>query len=473
MADLDIIGWSAARTAQAIAAGELSSREATAQHLAWMARVNPALNAITLDLSEQARAAAERADQRQRSGAPLGPLHGVPVTIKENVDQAGLPTPNGIPAFAHLIAPDHSPVVRNLLDAGAIPIGRSNTPEFSFRIATDNPLRGRTRNPWTDAITCGGSSGGAGAAVAAGIGCIAHGNDIGGSLRYPAYCNGVATIRPTMGRVPAFNPSLASERPYLMQMMSVQGPLARRVADVRLGLAVMARRDPRDPLWVPAPLAGDAVTQPIRVALLRESHGVAVDADVDAALLQAAAILREAGYAVEEIAPPCNMRELLALWFAIIFTEMHVLQENDMRKVASRDMNALLDAYLEVAGVCDLGGYLRALTERQAALRRWIVFQERYPLALCPVSLQKPIAPGADLGDAATVRAVFDPCLYLSTMNLLGLPGAVVPVSRCGRVPIGVQLVGPRYREDLCLAACEVIESATGLMTDALIAELR
>src|SRR5262245_21070629 len=158
----DIIGWSAARTARAIADGELSASEACEQHLAWMARVNPALNAITVDLSHTAREAAARADALQRAGKPLGALHGVPVTIKENVDQAGLPTPNGIPAFANLVAPDHSPVVRNLLDAGAIVIGRSNTPEFSFRITTDNPLRGRTLNPWTDAISCGGSSGGAG-----------------------------------------------------------------------------------------------------------------------------------------------------------------------------------------------------------------------------------------------------------------------------------------------------------------------
>jgi amidase len=470
---VDIIGKSAGATAAAILEGTISVQEVVEQHLAWMARVNPALNAVTVDLSDTARVAAERGDALLRSGATVGPLHGVPVTIKENIDQAGLPTTNGIPAYAEVIAPDDSPVVRNLLDAGAIVIGRSNTPEFSFRITTDNPLRGRTRNPWTDAITCGGSSGGAGAAIAAGIGCIAHGNDIGGSLRYPAYCNGVATIRPTMGRVPAFNPSQLAERPYLMQMMSVQGPIARSVADVRLALGVMARRDPRDPLWVPAPLDGSRVQRPIRIALLQETFGLGIDADVAAALASAARMLREAGYVVEQVAPPCDMRELMQLWFAIIFTEMHVLQEQTMRRVASAEMNSLLDAYLEVAGVCDLEGYLRALTQRQAALREWIAFQERYPLALCPVSLQKPIAPGADLGGAATVREVFDPCLYLSTMNLLGLPGVVVPVARVGRVPLGVQLVGQRYREDLCLDAAEAIERATGVMTDSLLAELR
>ena len=148
------------------------------------------------------------------------------------------------------------PVVRNLKKAGAIVIGLTNTPEFSFRGFTDNPLHGLTLNPWNPDITCGGSSGGAGAAVAAGIGTIAHGNDIGGSLRWPAHCNGVVTIKPTQGRVPAYNESAAAERPMLAHLMSAQGPLARSVADVRAALEVMSQRDPRDPWWVPAPCSG-------------------------------------------------------------------------------------------------------------------------------------------------------------------------------------------------------------------------
>ena len=131
----------------------------------------------------------------------------------------------------------------NLKKAGAIIIGLTNTPEFSMRGFTDNPLHGLTLNPWDNAITCGGSSGGAGASIAAGIGAIAHGNDIGGSLRWPAFCNGIATIKPTQGRIPAFNPSATVERPLMAQFMSAQGPLAREVRDVRLGLEVMSQRD--------------------------------------------------------------------------------------------------------------------------------------------------------------------------------------------------------------------------------------
>src|SRR5262249_12533100 len=158
--------------------------------------VNPKLNAIVVDLSEEALKAAKAADKARTKRAEVGALHGVPITIKENVDYKGRPNPNGVPALMNVIAPSDSPVVRNLKNAGAIVLGLNNTPEFSLRGFTDNPLHGLTLNPWDPEITCGGSSGGAGASIAAGIGTIAHGNDIGGSLRWPAHCNGIATIKP-------------------------------------------------------------------------------------------------------------------------------------------------------------------------------------------------------------------------------------------------------------------------------------
>ena len=213
-----------------------------------MHAANPALNAVVVDLSDQAMDAARAADKAKAAGEPLGVLHGVPVTIKINVDVEGQANSNGVVAFANNIAPGDSPVVANLKAAGAVIIGMTNTPEYSMRAFTDNPLHGLTLNPWDKAVTCGGSSGGAGAAVVAGIGAIAHGNDIGGSLRWPAFCNGVSTIKATQGRMPAFNPSALVERPMMAQLMSTQGPLAREVADVRLAMAVMSRRDIRDPL---------------------------------------------------------------------------------------------------------------------------------------------------------------------------------------------------------------------------------
>ena len=252
--------WSALQTAAAIRSGAISSVEVVEAHIARMRDVNPKLNAVVVDLSEDALKAAKAADKALTRRTELGPLHGVPITIKENVDYEGRPNPNGVAAQMNIIAPSDAPVVRNLKKAGAIVIGLTNTPEFSFRGFTDNPLHGLTLNPWDADITCGGSSGGAGAAVAAGIGTIAHGNDIGGSLRWPAHCNGVVTIKPTQGRVPAYNESAAAERPMLAHLMSAQGPLARSVGDVRAALEVMSQRDPRDPWWV-ARTAGRAKTK--------------------------------------------------------------------------------------------------------------------------------------------------------------------------------------------------------------------
>lgn len=203
----------AGETAARIAGGDVSALDVIDAHLGRMDAVNPALNAITRPLHEEARAAAKQADTAVARGDALGPLHGVPVTIKDNVDIAGQSSPNGLPALKDMVAEANSPVVDNLLKAGAIVIGRTNAPEFSLRWHTDNPLFGATVNPWKADWTPGGSSGGASASLAAGVGCLAHGNDLGGSVRYPAYCTGLATIRPTQGRIPAFNPTAKEERP--------------------------------------------------------------------------------------------------------------------------------------------------------------------------------------------------------------------------------------------------------------------
>lgn len=222
--------------AQAIRVRAISARQAVTACLERLEAVNPSINAVVDVLADEALAAAQAADEAVSRGAELGPLHGVPVTIKVNVDQAGRATTNGVVAFRDVIAKADSPPVANWRKAGAIIIGRTNAPAFSWRWFTDNDLYGATCNPWHPGITPGGSSGGAAAALAAGIGALAHGNDIGGSIRYPAYACGVAGIRPTFGRVPSYNPSATEERPLSMQIMSVQGPLARRVRDLRLGL---------------------------------------------------------------------------------------------------------------------------------------------------------------------------------------------------------------------------------------------
>ncbi len=462
--DTDLWRWDAGPLAHAIRTGKMSSREATQSVLARLEAVNPKLNAVTVVLAEAALAAADRADVARGRGEPLGALHGVPVTIKENIDQEGAATSNGVVAFKDVIARTDSPVVASWKRAGAVIIGRTNTPAFSLRWHTDNDLRGRTFNPWHRDRTPGGSSGGAAAALAVGIAPLAHGNDLGGSVRYPAYCCGVAGIRPTLGRVAAYNATVTEERPLGMQIMSVQGPLARRVADVRLGLAAMSARDPRDPWWVPAPLEGPAPPRPLRVALTVDPSGLGVDPLVAAAVRAAGAALAEAGYAVEEVEPP-DVAGVAACWSAIVVNEMRHVTQPYIRKHGGVDINRSLDFMLAGTPDVDLGGYVKAMGERTRHLRDWMLFLERYPLVVGPVSTEPPFEVGFDTTTAARAAEASRAQRLLVAVNLLGLPAVAVPTGRAGHVPLGVQVIGSRYREDLCLDAAEVIEARHGLPT--------
>jgi amidase len=447
-------------TAAAIRAGAISALEVTEAHIARMRAVNPKLNAVVVDLSEDALKAAKAADKVKHG--TTGPLHGVPVTIKENVDYEGRPNPNGVPSQMNIVAPSDSPVVRNLKKAGAIVIGLTNTPEFSFRLFTDNPLHGLTLNPWRDDITCGGSSGGAGASVAAGIGAIAHGNDIGGSLRWPAHCNGVVTIKPTQGRIPAFNESGTAERPLLAQLMSSQGPLVRSVADARLALEVMSARDPRDPWWVPAPLSGPDVKRPIKVALAKLPDDMDPHPSVRAALRQAADHLERAGYRVSEVEVP-DIRSVWQTWCDIIINEVSVMQEANWLAVTSEDFHKAWDGMKGKANKLDLAGWMRTAAARSTHIRAWQLFLNDYPVVLAPTTVQPTPAPRADT--TAGIGEMFSNHIrFISSVNLLGLPSTVVPVSVHEGQPIGVQLIAGRYREDLSLDAAAAIEKRAGML---------
>ncbi len=250
-------------------AKQFSAHEVMTSVVGRMHATNPKLNAVVYDYSEQALAKAKEADAALAKGVHWGPLHGIPTTIKVNVDLEGTPHTNGLPALANNNAPGNSPVVQNLLDAGAIIFGKTNTPELSMRGTTDNPLHGLTHNPWDDRASPGGSSGGASSACAASMGPIHHGNDIAGSLRIPASACGLATVKSGLGRVPAFNPSAGAERGLLSQLMLVQGAICREVKDVRFAIKVMASRDVRDPFWAPVPFEGPALPGPIKVAVTK------------------------------------------------------------------------------------------------------------------------------------------------------------------------------------------------------------
>ncbi|MBL8930562.1 MAG: hypothetical protein JNL54_10600 [Kineosporiaceae bacterium] len=465
LSDRPLWHWGAVEVASATRSGQVRCAEVTRAVLDRIAAVNPHLNAITLDLAEQAMADAAALDEAFARGETAGPLHGVPVTIKDNVDVAGQRTPNGLPAWASLIAPADSPVTANLRAAGAVIVGRTNTPEISMRPTTNNPLYGLTLNPWDDATSCGGSSGGAGSAVAAGMCALAHGNDIGGSVRIPALHCGVPAIKPTLGRVPAYLPSAAAERSTIATLMSVQGVLARSVADVRVGLAAMAARDVRDPWWVPAPLQGPPV--PRRAAVLRELDGETTHPSVIAGIDRAATVLAEAGYDVVEVSendtPGVGLTADLA--FRLMMADLNHQLGPVLDRYGSEQMLTYWSAVGELAEpYADLGEHIDDLARRSTLLRAWLAFLETYPVLVIPELLGPLLAVDEDVRSTADTVAVWRSLRPSIAMNIMGLPVAMAPTGLDGAdgLPSGVQLVASRYREDVALDAAQAIEDAVG-----------
>lgn len=462
----DLWRLSAVELASRIRNREVSAVEAAQSALERLNAVNPALNAVVDHRPDEVMARAAAVDAQLARGEDPGVLAGVPVTVKVNVDQAGYATTNGVKLQKDLIAAANSPVVDNLLRAGAVILGRTNTPAFSLRWFTGNALHGDTRNPRNAALTPGGSSGGAASAVAAGIGHLAHGTDIAGSIRYPAYACGVHGLRPSLGRVAAYNAALP-ERSIGGQLTAVSGPLGRTIADVRLGLAVLAAPDPRDPWWVPAPLVGPDV--PRRAALCVNPDGMDTEPAVVKALQEAARRLTEAGWTVDTLDAVPPMQEAadlqVRMWMADGFDAMLAAAEKE------GDQGALvaLRGQRDKAAEANLNNFSAVLTRRATLTRMWEMFLADYPILLLPVSAELPFPDKLDLqGDAAYAR-VWRAQMTQIGVPFMGLPGLSVAMgqamSSVGQSPVGVQIVAGRYREDLCLAAGEIIEAGGDVVT--------
>jgi amidase len=460
--------WSAGQLAHGIATGHISAREVVQSCLERIDAVNPRLNALVEVRPEEALQAAAEADRLTASGAELGPLHGVPVAIKVNSDQVGHATTNGVVAFKDAIAATDSPHVSNLRRSGAVLLGRSNTPAFSYRWFTDNDLHGRTLNPWDPARTPGGSSGGASSGVASGMIPIAHGNDIGGSVRYPAYACGVVGLRPTVGRVaglygpPDVDPALS------VQSMLVQGPLARTVGDARLALRGMTGADPRDPFHVPGAPAAQTLERPFRVALVRD-HGVATPtAAVNDALDRAARWLTDAGYVVEEVELPL-LTEAYRLWYLLCMEEFRQIMPL-VEEVGDEGMKAAAAGYYAVSSEWwgsrpSLTDYMNGYARRGTLIRMLGEFMERYTSVLLPVSAEQAFEQDADIVSFDSMRRVMAAQASMMAIPVLGFPALSVPTGVSDGLPVGVQLLGRRFGEDDILDAAEVIEARAGTFT--------
>jgi amidase len=449
----DLWRLSATDLASLIKSKKVSAKEAAQAALARLDAVNPKINAVVDHKPAEVLAQAGEIDAAIARGENPGVLAGVPVTIKVNIDQQGFATTNGLKLQRDVIAKSNNPVVDNLRKAGAVILGRTNCPAFSYRWFTTNLIHGDTKNPRDPGITPGGSSGGAGAAVAAGIGHIAHGTDIAGSIRYPAYACGVHGLRPTLGRIAAFNGALP-ERTIGPQISAVSGPLARTIGDIRTALAAMSARDSRDPWWVPAPLEGPAM--PKRVAMCLDPDGLNPVAEVKAAVTDAGKRLERAGWIVEEIATTPPLREAADLQTKLWLGDGYEAQLEAAEREGDPGALACLRGIRSKVHPFDLS---KTLTRRATLTRQWLEFFERYAVLLMPVSGELPFPDQLDRKDEASFARVWHAQLPQIAIPFMGLPGLTVSTGLVGRIPVGVQLVSGRYREDLCLAAGEAIEA--------------
>jgi amidase len=438
-----------------IRAGEVSSREVVEAHLARIEAVNGHVNAITVALSDAARAAADQADRARLSGGSMGPLHGVPFTVKENIDCLGSATTHGVRALRDAMPYVDAPVVARMKAAGAILLGRTNMSEMGLRLCSDNPLRGRTRNPWNARVTAGGSSGGDAAAVATGMTPIGIGTDMGGSLRVPAHCCGVATLKPTTGRIPHAASLPPQDYGMAGQMMMAPGPMARSVADLRLCLSILSGRDIRDPRSVDAPLKGPEPEER-RLALVTEIPGSRIRPETRAAVQRAGELMASAGWIVEEATPP-EVQRVGELWHKLVATDLSAVMPMSEPVVTP----ALFNHVMRIcrAAKLDEASNNRLHEERSRLMRAWSGFFAEYAVAIGPNLIGAPWPLDADLNPATGLDLIGQATRFILPGNALGLPAVALPMGVASGLPIGVQIYADLWREDLCLEVAEVLES--------------
>src|ERR1700744_2014552 len=446
----------AADLAALVKSKQVSAKEAATSALSRLDAVNPKINAVIDHRPDEVLKQAAAVDAASARGEAPGVLAGVPVTVKVNIDQKGFANTNGLTLQREAIATESSPVVDNFRKAGAIILGRTNSPAFAYRWFTTNLIHGDTKNPRDPSITPGGSSGGAASSVAAGIGHIAHGTDIAGSIRYPAYACGMHGLRTTLGRIPAFNPGMP-ERTIGAQIEAVPGPLARTIKDLRISLAAMSARDPRDPWWVPAPLEGPAM--PKRAALCLNPDGLDPVPEVKAAVADAGERLKRAGWTVEEIPDTPPLREPADWNRKLWLGDMYEAQLATAEKEGDPGALACLRGNRAKVTPFDQADFSKALTRRATLTREWGLFLEKYPVLLLRVSGELPFPDHLDRKDDASFARVWHAQLVQIAIPFMGLPGLTVSTGLVGRIPVGVQVVAGRFREDLCLLAGEPIEA--------------
>ena len=453
----DLLFASATRQAETIRAREVSSEELVKACLARIEAVNPVLNAVVQLPRETALAQACQADAGLARGELVGPLHGVPFTLKDSIESAGVICTGGTEGRASFVPAEDATVVKRLRAAGGILLGKTNCPELGWAWEADNLIYGRTNNPYDPSLSSGGSSGGEAAIIAAGGSPLGLGSDAGGSVRFPAHCCGITALKPTRGRVPRTGhfPGPGGALDSLWQI----GPLARFVEDLRLVLPIIAGVDWHDPAVVPMPLdtSGELDLRELRVAF-HTDNGIATPSHETVEAVQRAAVtLNQAGMIVED-ARPTGIEQTYETYLGLF----------------TADGGAGIEALLEIAGTTRTHPLMQRALELQrashksagefAALLAWwdmfassmLSFMEKYDVILCPVCAY----PGMVHGMTYDMLPAFS---YTMSYNLTGWPAAMVRGgwSPAG-LPVGVQIVARPWRDDIALAVAQYLEEALG-----------
>ncbi len=452
----DLIYFSARRLSQLIRNKEVSSEIVVKAFLDHIEKINPRLNAVVQLRTNSALEEARAADADLEHGRLRGPLHGVPITVKDSFEVSGIPCTGGTQGRASYIPQQDASTVAFMRSAGAIVLGKTNVPDLCLAFETDNLVYGRTNNPYDFSRTCGGSSGGEGAIIAAGGSPLGLASDAGGSIRLPAHFCGIAGIKPTSGRIPMtghFPPAAGLVRAFWQF-----GPMARHVEDLTLALTLLCQPDGIDPFVVPAPL-GDPRSidlKQLRIAFHVDNGIAAPTAETADAVRKAAWCLTEAGSAVEE-ATPRGIEQSSDLWWRLVAIAGTVLPHL-MKAAGTRELHPLVQKF------SDLGALTARNPEEMALLVvRWdgfrtemLQFLRNFDVILSPAAA----VPAVPHGSSVDQLEVFS---YLMTYNLTGWPVAVV---RCGTspegLPIGVQVIARPWREDIVLAVAQQLETALG-----------
>ncbi|MGH7392527.1 MAG: amidase [Candidatus Rokuibacteriota bacterium] len=462
MTTADLCFTPAVELAGAIRRRALSPVEVTRAVLERIERLNGRLGAYVLVHAERALKEARWAEQAVMAGQPLGPLHGVPVSIKDNLWTAGDRTTFGSRLFASFVPPEDAPSVAALRASGAIFVGRTNLPEFAWRGSTDNPLFGESRNPWDPTRTPGGSTGGGAAAVAAGLGPLALGSDGAGSIRIPASFCGLVGLKPTFGRVPMYPAAGGHE------LVAHVCPLARTVRDVASMMNVIARHDRRDPFALPdddmdylaacdQPLGGARGGAPVRIAWSADLGFAPVEPETREIATAAARAFTEVGLEVDEASPDLgDPSVILRTLYGGAQAGAHAARPPEQKA----QMDPALVAYAEASAGLRVGEYLEAVAARQRMVDTLRRFFERYDLLLTP-TLGLPAFPLGLVGprEVAGRDVTHLGWTLCYPFNYSGQPAISVPAGwTASGVPVGLQVVGRRLEDALVLRAAATLE---------------